>query len=63
MSLICTTRHVDVVLRCFAQRVSLQSTAGEYIKIKELFNRTMRGFSILNIDRIQNKALWEVFQW
>ncbi|XP_048011929.1 protein mono-ADP-ribosyltransferase PARP12-like [Megalobrama amblycephala] len=44
-------------------RVSLQSTAGEYIKIKELFNRTMRGFSILNIDRIQNKALWEVFQW
>lgn len=45
------------------KRVSLQSTAGEYIKINELFNRTMRGFSILKIDRIQNRALWEVFQW
>ncbi|XP_077053685.1 protein mono-ADP-ribosyltransferase PARP12-like isoform X1 [Siphateles boraxobius] len=45
------------------KRVSLQSTASEYIKINELFNRTMRGFSILKIDRIQNRALWEVFQW
>ncbi|XP_067284558.1 protein mono-ADP-ribosyltransferase PARP12-like [Pseudorasbora parva] len=43
--------------------VSLQSTTGEYIRIKELFNHTMRGFNILKIDRIQNKTLWEVFQW
>ncbi|XDV24263.1 hypothetical protein PO909_028484 [Leuciscus waleckii] len=43
--------------------VSLQSTASEYIRVSELFNRTMRGFSILKIDRIQNRALWEVFQW
>ncbi|KAG1932541.1 protein mono-ADP-ribosyltransferase PARP12 [Pimephales promelas] len=45
------------------KRVSLQSTAGEYVKINDLFNRTMRGFSVLKIDRIQNRALWEVFQW
>ncbi|XP_052410215.1 protein mono-ADP-ribosyltransferase PARP12-like [Carassius gibelio] len=43
--------------------VPLQSTSTEYIKIKELFSRTMVGFSILKIERIQNKALWEVYQW
>ncbi|KAK7129558.1 hypothetical protein R3I93_019253 [Phoxinus phoxinus] len=45
------------------KRVSLPSTAREYIRISELFNLTMRGFSVLKIDRIQNRALWEVFQW
>ncbi|XP_016117317.1 poly [ADP-ribose] polymerase 12-like [Sinocyclocheilus grahami] len=43
--------------------VSLQSTSAEHIKIKELFSRTMFGFRILKIQRIQNKALWEVYQW
>ncbi|XP_016307641.1 poly [ADP-ribose] polymerase 12 isoform X1 [Sinocyclocheilus anshuiensis] len=43
--------------------VSLQSTSAEHIKIKELFSRTMVGFRILKIERIQNKALWEVYQW
>uniref|UniRef100_A0A672SNF7 Poly [ADP-ribose] polymerase n=1 Tax=Sinocyclocheilus grahami TaxID=75366 RepID=A0A672SNF7_SINGR len=43
--------------------VWLQSTSAEYIKIKELFSRTMVGFRILKIERIQNKALWEVYQW
>ncbi|XP_042577474.1 protein mono-ADP-ribosyltransferase PARP12-like [Cyprinus carpio] len=43
--------------------VLLQSTSAEYIKIKELFGRTMTGFRILKIERIQNKALWEVYQW
>uniref|UniRef100_A0A8C1E6Q4 Poly [ADP-ribose] polymerase 12 n=1 Tax=Cyprinus carpio carpio TaxID=630221 RepID=A0A8C1E6Q4_CYPCA len=45
------------------KRVPLQSTSAEYIKIKELFGRTMIGFRILKIERIQNKALWEVYQW
>ncbi|RXN08119.1 poly [ADP-ribose] polymerase 12-like protein [Labeo rohita] len=45
------------------KRVSLQSTSPEYIKIKELFQLTMVGFKILRIERIQNKALWEVYQW
>ncbi|XP_052441215.1 protein mono-ADP-ribosyltransferase PARP12 [Carassius gibelio] len=43
--------------------VPLQSTSAEYTKIKELFSRTMFGFRILKIERIQNKALWEVYQW
>ncbi|XP_059360648.1 protein mono-ADP-ribosyltransferase PARP12-like [Carassius carassius] len=45
------------------KNVPLQSTFTEYIKIKELFSRTMFGFRILKIERIQNKALWEVYQW
>lgn len=45
------------------KRVQLTKTTAEFIKIQELFNRTMRGFTIQNIERIQNKALWEVFQW
>ncbi|XP_058630360.1 protein mono-ADP-ribosyltransferase PARP12-like [Onychostoma macrolepis] len=43
--------------------VTLQTTSAEYIKVKELFNRTMVGFKILKIERVQNKALWEVYQW
>ncbi|XP_051546598.1 protein mono-ADP-ribosyltransferase PARP12-like [Myxocyprinus asiaticus] len=45
------------------KRVSLQTTDGEYSEIKRLFKTTMSGFKILRIERIQNKALWEVFQW
>ncbi|KAL1275251.1 hypothetical protein QQF64_034874 [Cirrhinus molitorella] len=45
------------------KRVPLQSTSAEYIKIRELFNRTLVGFRFLKVERIQNKALWEVYQW
>ncbi|XP_073694886.1 protein mono-ADP-ribosyltransferase PARP12-like [Garra rufa] len=45
------------------KRVSLQSVSAEYTKIKDLFTSTMFGFKILKIERIQNKALWEVYQW
>ena len=33
------------------------------MEILTLFNTTMRGFNIVSIERVQNKALWEVFQW
>ncbi|KAI7792031.1 hypothetical protein IRJ41_020260, partial [Triplophysa rosa] len=45
------------------KKVSLSSSSSEYNRIQQLFNTTMRGFNIQRIDRIQNKALWEVFQW
>ncbi|XP_051544403.1 protein mono-ADP-ribosyltransferase PARP12-like isoform X2 [Myxocyprinus asiaticus] len=45
------------------KKVSLQTSDGEYNEIKRLFTTTMSGFNILRIERIQNKALWEVFQW
>nr|XP_055046734.1 protein mono-ADP-ribosyltransferase PARP12 [Misgurnus anguillicaudatus] len=44
------------------KRVKLLSSSGEYSKIQKLFNATMRGYTIQQIDRIQNKALWEQFQ-
>uniref|UniRef100_UPI003AAE22B4 protein mono-ADP-ribosyltransferase PARP12-like n=1 Tax=Centroberyx gerrardi TaxID=166262 RepID=UPI003AAE22B4 len=44
-------------------RVSLQSSSAEYQEIESLFCDTMRGFDIVQIERIQNKALWEVFEW
>ncbi|KAL7857936.1 hypothetical protein AOLI_G00180380, partial [Acnodon oligacanthus] len=45
------------------KRVQLQSTSAEYKEIQNLFSATMHGFSIQQMERIQNKALWEVFQW
>ncbi|KAA0720849.1 Poly [ADP-ribose] polymerase 12 [Triplophysa tibetana] len=45
------------------KKVSLSSSSSEYNRIQQLFNTTMRGFNIHRIQRIQNKALWEVFQW
>uniref|UniRef100_UPI003AAD2BC3 uncharacterized protein n=1 Tax=Centroberyx gerrardi TaxID=166262 RepID=UPI003AAD2BC3 len=45
------------------KRVSLQSSSAEYQEIESLFRKTMRGFDIVQIERIQNKALWEVFEW
>ncbi|XP_066525382.1 protein mono-ADP-ribosyltransferase PARP12-like [Hoplias malabaricus] len=45
------------------KRILLQSTSEEYKEIQTMFNATMRGFKIQQIERIQNKALWEVFQW
>uniref|UniRef100_UPI003AAEBC39 protein mono-ADP-ribosyltransferase PARP12-like n=1 Tax=Centroberyx gerrardi TaxID=166262 RepID=UPI003AAEBC39 len=45
------------------KRVSLQSSSAEYQEIEGLFRNTMRDFDIVQIERIQNKALWEVFEW
>ncbi|XP_041636818.1 protein mono-ADP-ribosyltransferase PARP12-like isoform X3 [Cheilinus undulatus] len=43
--------------------VSLLRTSDEFKEIEALFCQTMRGFDIIKMERIQNKALWEVFQW
>ncbi|XP_036376010.1 protein mono-ADP-ribosyltransferase PARP12-like isoform X2 [Megalops cyprinoides] len=45
------------------KKVTLQASISEYKKILDLFNMTMMGFRISSIERIQNRALWEVFQW
>ncbi|XP_023671068.2 protein mono-ADP-ribosyltransferase PARP12-like [Paramormyrops kingsleyae] len=45
------------------KKVVLQSSTEEYQKILDLFQKTMRGFKIHSIERIQNRSLWEVFQW
>uniref|UniRef100_A0A8C9Z492 Poly [ADP-ribose] polymerase n=1 Tax=Sander lucioperca TaxID=283035 RepID=A0A8C9Z492_SANLU len=45
------------------KRVPLQRSSDEFKEIETLFCKTMRGFDIVQIERIQNKALWEVFQW
>ncbi|XP_029486272.1 protein mono-ADP-ribosyltransferase PARP12-like isoform X1 [Oncorhynchus nerka] len=45
------------------KRIDLPCSSVEYKEIQGLFQNTMRGFSIQQIERIQNKSLWEVFQW
>uniref|UniRef100_A0A4W5Q9V1 Si:ch73-252i11.1 n=1 Tax=Hucho hucho TaxID=62062 RepID=A0A4W5Q9V1_9TELE len=45
------------------KRIDLPCSSVEFKEIQGLFQNTMRGFSIHQIERIQNKALWEVFQW
>ncbi|XP_043964132.1 protein mono-ADP-ribosyltransferase PARP12 isoform X5 [Gambusia affinis] len=43
-------------------RVAVPRTSDEFQKIEARFHSTLRGFDIVKIERIQNKALWEVFQ-
>ncbi|NWI94747.1 PAR12 polymerase, partial [Pitta sordida] len=43
--------------------VVISSVTSEYNKIKELFHQTMKNYSILKLQRIQNPSLWKVFQW
>ncbi|KAI5094181.1 zinc finger CCCH type domain containing 1-like [Silurus meridionalis] len=44
------------------QRVFLDASHRDYIRVQELFNKTMKEFNILTIERVQNKELWEDFQ-
>ncbi|XP_074123865.1 protein mono-ADP-ribosyltransferase PARP12 isoform X2 [Sminthopsis crassicaudata] len=43
--------------------VPLSPSSGEYLKVQEQFCRTMPKYTIHKIERIQNPALWEVYQW
>ncbi|KAM9401901.1 protein mono-ADP-ribosyltransferase PARP12-like isoform 4-T4 [Salvelinus alpinus] len=43
--------------------VTLLSSDRDYQKVQELFNKTMRCVQITSIERVQNRDLWEVFQW
>ncbi|KAI4891779.1 hypothetical protein NFI96_017337 [Prochilodus magdalenae] len=45
------------------KRVFLKRTFDEYKNIVELFNQTMQGFCVKSIERVQNRDLWDVFQW
>lgn len=47
----------------FLQRISVQRASEEFKTVETHFCKTMKGFDIVKIERIQNKALWEVFQW
>ncbi|XP_067844146.1 protein mono-ADP-ribosyltransferase PARP12-like [Heptranchias perlo] len=43
--------------------ISVSESSDEYKQVQSLFQRTMRNSVIRKIERIQNLALWEVFQW
>ncbi|KYO36498.1 poly [ADP-ribose] polymerase 12-like [Alligator mississippiensis] len=43
--------------------VDVSSIASEYMRIKDLFEKTMQCYYIHKLQRIQNPSLWQVFQW
>uniref|UniRef100_UPI00398F291D protein mono-ADP-ribosyltransferase PARP12-like n=1 Tax=Pristiophorus japonicus TaxID=55135 RepID=UPI00398F291D len=43
--------------------VPVPKSSEEYKQVQSLFQRTMRNSVIQKIERIQNLALWEVYQW
>ncbi|NWX50827.1 PAR12 polymerase, partial [Steatornis caripensis] len=43
--------------------VEVSNTTSEYNRIKQLFLQTMKNYTIVKIQRIQNPSLWKVFQW
>ncbi|KAF4079526.1 hypothetical protein AMELA_G00179000 [Ameiurus melas] len=44
------------------RRVLLSASHKDYIRVQEHFKKTMKDFSILHIERVQNKELWVDFQ-
>ncbi|XP_021563762.1 poly [ADP-ribose] polymerase 12 [Carlito syrichta] len=44
------------------KRITLSSSSEEYQKVWNLFHRTLP-FFVQKIERVQNLALWEVYQW
>lgn len=48
---------------CSLQKISLDSSSEEYRKVCDLFNQTLPFYCVEKIERIQNPALWEVYQW
>ncbi|KAK7896317.1 hypothetical protein WMY93_021642 [Mugilogobius chulae] len=50
------------ILQTGCKKVGLQPSSEEYKEIQQLFSQTMANFNIVQIERIQNKALWEAFQ-
>ncbi|KAK9517447.1 hypothetical protein VZT92_023982 [Zoarces viviparus] len=51
---------VDLLL---SQRVPLLRSSDGFKELETLFCQTMRGFDIVKIERIQNKPLWDFFQF
>uniref|UniRef100_A0A8C8REU9 Poly [ADP-ribose] polymerase 12 n=1 Tax=Pelusios castaneus TaxID=367368 RepID=A0A8C8REU9_9SAUR len=43
--------------------VEISNTSSEYVAIENLFKKTMNNYVVLRMRRIQNPALWQVFQW
>ncbi|XP_078529523.1 protein mono-ADP-ribosyltransferase PARP12-like [Lissotriton helveticus] len=44
------------------QLVDVHRTSSEFKEIEREFEKTMRGYSILKLKRVQNPSLWEVYQ-
>ncbi|XP_076862538.1 protein mono-ADP-ribosyltransferase PARP12-like isoform X2 [Brachyhypopomus gauderio] len=45
------------------KRVLINSTTNEYKKIADLFHQTMTESNVKSIERVQNRDLWEIYQW
>ncbi|XP_012623451.1 protein mono-ADP-ribosyltransferase PARP12 [Microcebus murinus] len=45
------------------KKITLSSSSEEYRKVWNLFNRTLPFYFVQKIERVQNLALWEVYQW
>ncbi|XP_051691620.2 protein mono-ADP-ribosyltransferase PARP12 [Oryctolagus cuniculus] len=45
------------------KKIALRSCSEEYQKVCQLFSRTLPFYSVQKIERVQNLALWEVYQW
>ena len=48
---------------CLLQRITVPSSSEEFQKVWILFTNTMPLYSIQKIERVQNPALWEIYQW
>ncbi|XP_048013031.1 uncharacterized protein LOC125246168 isoform X2 [Megalobrama amblycephala] len=43
------------------QRVRLPPSHRDYVRVQERFSETLRGFTVRQIERVQNRELWEDF--
>ncbi|XP_014441975.1 protein mono-ADP-ribosyltransferase PARP12 [Tupaia chinensis] len=45
------------------KKIALSSSSAEYQKVSTLFHLTLPYYHIQKVERVQNLALWEVYQW
>ncbi|XP_019406192.1 PREDICTED: uncharacterized protein LOC109320505 [Crocodylus porosus] len=55
--------HWEPMGEGLVKMVELQPSSEEYQEVAKGFNRTAKGFSILKIERVQNKFLWVSYCW
>ncbi|XP_019334986.1 uncharacterized protein LOC102561087 [Alligator mississippiensis] len=55
--------HWEPMGEGLVKMVELQPSSEEYQEVAKGFNRTAEGFSILKIERVQNKFLWVSYCW
>ncbi|XP_066485093.1 uncharacterized protein [Tiliqua scincoides] len=55
--------HWEAMDDCLIKKVKLQSSSEEYKDVVRNFSKTAAGYTVLKVERIQNRYLWVSYCW